>query len=110
MEPVREQWNQSDRMEDVKTSLGGLQQSKNSEDDFEPLVVMEFAVNAKRAAIEWTIAKLQASRQNNGADLSVKAMVMQHNEVNSSSDVSRLFFNGPGIKKIGVFLLLMCVL
>ena len=69
-------------MEEVKVSLGGLQQSKTSNDDFEPLVVMEFATNAKRAAIEWMIAKLQASRQNNGADLSVKAMVMQHNEVN----------------------------
>lgn len=73
-------------MEEVKrevkdTTLGGLQQTKTSSEEFEPLVVIEFAVNASRAAIEWTIAKLQASRQNNGADLSVKAMVMQHNEV-----------------------------
>ena len=73
-------------MEEVKRevkdmTLGGLQQTKTSSEEFKPLVVIEFAVNANRAAIEWTIAKLQASRQNNGADLSVKAMVMQHNEV-----------------------------
>ena len=69
------------RREVKDMTLGGLQQTKVSSDDFEPLVVIEFAVNTNRAAIEWTIAKLQASTQNNGGDLSVKAMVMQHNEV-----------------------------
>lgn len=49
--------------------------------DFEPLVVLEFAANVKQAAIEWTIAKIQASGDDNGADLSVTAMVMQHNQV-----------------------------
>ena len=78
-------------MEEVKRevkdmTLGGLQQTKTSSEEFEPLVVIEFAVNANRAAIEWTIAKLQASRQNNGGDLSVKAMVMQHNEVRSDAN------------------------
>ena len=74
------------RREVKDATLGGLQQTKSSSEEFEPLVVIEFAVNTNRAAIEWMIAKLQASRQNNGADLSVKAMVMQHNEV-------KLFFN-----------------
>lgn len=49
--------------------------------DFEPLVVLEFAMNTKQAAIEWVIAKLQASNDKNGADLCVTAMVMQHNQV-----------------------------
>lgn len=54
---------------------------KSKTTDFEPLVVLEFAVNTKQAAIEWMIAKLQASGEENGADLSVTAMVMQHNQV-----------------------------
>ena len=54
--------------------------------DFEPLVVLEFAVNTKQAAVEWVIAKLQASGDNNGADLCVAAMVMQHNQVWVFSD------------------------
>lgn len=78
-------------------TLGGLQQTKSSSEDFEPLVVIEFAVNTNRAAIEWMIAKLQASRHNNGADLSVKAMVMQHNEVGNFITTIQLilFLNMP---------------
>jgi len=48
---------------------------------FEPLVVLEFAMNVKQAAIEWMMAKLQAPPERNGADLCVSAMVMQHNQV-----------------------------
>ncbi|XP_052816111.1 anoctamin-10-like isoform X1 [Mya arenaria] len=47
---------------------------------FEPLEVLEFAVNTKQAAIEWMIAKLQAPADKSGADLCVSAMVMQHNQ------------------------------
>ena len=65
-------------MEEVK--LSGLEKVQMG--DFESLVVLEFAVNVKRAAIEWVMAKLQASSDSNGADLQVKAMVMQHNQVN----------------------------
>ena len=67
-------------MEDilVKTNDGKTQ-------EFEPLVVLEFAVNTKQAAIEWMIAKLQASSEENGAELCVTAMVMQHNQVKMSS-------------------------
>jgi hypothetical protein len=66
-------------MEDVLVKL-----NDGKTKDFEPLVVLEFAVNTKQAAIEWMIAKLQASSSENGAELSVTAMVMQHNQVNIS--------------------------
>lgn len=49
--------------------------------EFEPLVVLEFAVNTKQEAIEWMISKLQAPSDKNGANLCVTAMVMQHNQV-----------------------------
>lgn len=49
-------------------------------DKFEPLVVLEFAVNVKPEAVEWIMAKIQGSRENNGAELLVTAMVMQHNQ------------------------------
>ncbi|XP_060568462.1 anoctamin-10-like isoform X2 [Ruditapes philippinarum] len=62
-------------MEDVLIKL-----NDGKTKDFEPLVVLEFAVNTKQAAIEWMIAKLQASSSENGAELSVTAMVMQHNQ------------------------------
>lgn len=63
-------------MEDVAQAA-----APKTKSEFEPLVVLEFAVNTKQAAIEWMIAKLQAPSDKNGADLCVTAMVMQHNQV-----------------------------
>lgn len=75
-----------DVLEVVKPSSGSKESdaTKNKSLDFEALVVLEFAVNTKQAAVEWMIAKLQASNGENGADLSVTAMVMQHNQVCSA--------------------------
>ncbi|XP_052229887.1 anoctamin-10-like isoform X1 [Dreissena polymorpha] len=55
-------------------------QSTNNDVNFEPLVVMEFALNTNQAAIEWMITKLQASSERNGAELCVTAVRMEHNQ------------------------------
>ncbi len=54
---------------------------KTREDEFEPLVVVEFSADAKQAAIEWLMARIQAPKSDGGADLQLRMMVMQHNKV-----------------------------
>lgn len=48
--------------------------------NFQPLVIIQFSSTAKQAAIEWLVAKLQASRASGGAELEVSAVVMHHNK------------------------------
>ena len=65
---------------------GGVQDLKitpvnQNGEGFEPLVVVEFCSTANRAAIEWLLAKLQAPKAEGGADLMVKTIYLQHNQV-----------------------------
>ena len=54
---------------------------QTSTQNFQPLVIIQFSATAKQAAIEWLVAKLQASRSSGGAELEVSAVVMHHNKV-----------------------------
>ncbi|KAK3598896.1 hypothetical protein CHS0354_036204 [Potamilus streckersoni] len=63
------------RLREVRKNVG-----EGGSNDFKPLVVIEFDVTAQQPAIEWLLAKLQASQKNNGAELLVRPVVMQHNQ------------------------------
>ena len=65
-------------MEEVRISASG---SSRSGEGFEPLVVLEFGASASQAAVEWLLAKLQAPKAECGADLQVRTLYLQHNEV-----------------------------
>lgn len=49
---------------------------RQSDDSFEPLVVIQFSSKAKPAAIEWMIAKIQTKRSAGGAELDVRTAVL----------------------------------
>ncbi|XP_071174438.1 anoctamin-10-like isoform X2 [Mytilus edulis] len=53
---------------------------KTSSSDFQPLVIIQFSTSSKQAAIEWLVAKLQATRASGGAELEVSTVVMHHNQ------------------------------
>ena len=55
---------------------------------FQPLVVIQFSSTAKQAAIEWLVAKLQATRATGGAELEVTAVVMHHIKVLTNAYIS----------------------
>ncbi|KAL8590559.1 hypothetical protein ACOMHN_010995 [Nucella lapillus] len=55
-------------------------------DGFEPLVVLEFSATANRASVEWLLAKLQAPKNDGGADLLVRTLYLQHNKTVMSGD------------------------
>lgn len=57
---------------------------------FQPLVVIQFSSTAKQAAIEWLVAKLQATRATGGAELEVTAVVMHHTKVLTNPYISIL--------------------
>ncbi|ESO86525.1 hypothetical protein LOTGIDRAFT_220570 [Lottia gigantea] len=63
-----------DRIDDIS-----IRHRDDSKEPFEPLVVMQFSSKTNQAAVTWMIAKLQASKQNGGANLQVRTMVMPHN-------------------------------
>ena len=58
---------------------------KTSSSDFQPLVIIQFSTSSKQAAIEWLVAKLQATRASGGAELEVSTVVMHHNQVTKKS-------------------------
>ncbi|CAL1532334.1 unnamed protein product [Lymnaea stagnalis] len=51
-----------------------------NQQEFEPLVILEFSGDSKQAAHEWLTAKLQASRAENGAELLVQTYYMEHSK------------------------------
>lgn len=57
---------------------------KTSSSDFQPLVIIQFSTSSKQAAIEWLVAKLQATRASGGAELEVSTVVMHHNQVTNN--------------------------
>ncbi|KAK6174389.1 hypothetical protein SNE40_017675 [Patella caerulea] len=62
--------------------------SKDVREPFVPLVIIQFASSTKQAAITWMIAKLQASRHEGGAELTVQTMVMPHSDENKEDENS----------------------
>lgn len=54
---------------------------RQSDDSFEPLVVIQFSNKAKPAAIEWMIAKIQTKRSAGGAELDVRTAVLHFKQV-----------------------------
>jgi hypothetical protein len=59
---------------------------------FQPLVVLEFSSTANQAAIEWLLARLQASKAEGGADLQVQTIYLQHNKVGLASHFSNFIY------------------
>ena len=71
-------------MEDVQVCT--TSPSGNGE-RFEPLVVLEFTASVNQAAVEWLLAKLQATKTEGGADLLVRTLYLQHSKVGRDRSV-----------------------
>ena len=61
--------------------------SNRNGEGFEPQVVLEFTASVNQAAVEWLLAKLQASKTEGGADLLVQTLYLQHNKVGMDTSV-----------------------
>ncbi|KAJ8303076.1 hypothetical protein KUTeg_019472 [Tegillarca granosa] len=53
---------------------------RQSDDTFDPLVVIQFSSKAKPAAIEWMIAKIQRKKSAGGAELDVRTAVLHYKQ------------------------------
>ena len=73
------------------TTMDGTDQTKSSEgvqpgaEEFDSLCVMEVSSEAKPATVEWLLSKIQAQRQNGGANLLARTELNRRNEASQGN-------------------------
>ena len=78
------------------TTMDGTDQAKSEgvqpgAEEFDSLCVMEVSSEAKPATVEWLLSKIQAQRQNGGANLLARTELNRRNEASQWREEINVF-------------------